>query len=48
MCSTHRYIEKVANPSLSQMSFHQRTDTLSPNHWWDSSCEMVNGSAAKP
>lgn len=33
---------QVACPSLSHRSDHVRGLTLSPNHWWDSSCTMID------
>lgn len=33
---------QVACPSLSHRSDQVRGLTLSPNHWWDSSCTMID------
>lgn len=37
-CSDHSHCAYRAKPSLIQMSFQPLTDTLSPYHWWASSC----------
>ncbi len=36
----------VANASFSQMPFHQRIVTRSPNHMWASSCATVSATSS--
>lgn len=40
--SAYRASYQVACPSLSHRSDQLRGLTLSPNHWWDSSCTMID------
>ena len=35
------HADQVAQPSLSQMSFHCFSETLLPNHWCEISCDSV-------
>src|SRR5690606_16359104 len=46
--SSHSHSAYVANPSLSQMSRHCRTVTLSPNHWCANSCTITQVPSAPP
>ena len=38
---------KVANASLSQIPFHHRIVTRSPNHMWASSCATVSATSRR-
>jgi hypothetical protein len=40
-CSVQTCCAEDAKPSLSQMFGHVAGETLSPNHWWASSCAIV-------
>ena len=39
--SVHSHSAYDAKPSLSQISLHSLTETLSPYHWWASSCTIT-------
>ena len=47
IASTQRYDMKVANASLSQIPFHQRIVTRSPNHMWASSWATVSATSRR-
>jgi len=45
--STQRYDMNVAKASFSQMPFHQRIVTRSPNHMCASSCAIVSATSSR-
>ena len=47
IASTQRYDMNVANASFSQIPFHQRIVTRSPNHMWASSCAIVSATSRR-